>query len=63
MWFNEWYRGWQGPHRNHRISRPQPPRRAYFVHMSHGLPHRQTERDLPPGVRLAYDGLILDVPE
>jgi len=39
------------------------PRRAYFVHMSHGLPHRVTNLGLPPSVRLAYDGLILDVPD
>lgn len=39
------------------------PRRAFFVHMSHNLLHRATERALPPHVRLAYDGLIIDVPE
>jgi phosphoribosyl 1,2-cyclic phosphate phosphodiesterase len=33
------------------------PARAYFTHICHDLPHEQTERQLPPHVRLAYDGL------
>jgi phosphoribosyl 1,2-cyclic phosphate phosphodiesterase len=33
------------------------PRRAYFTHMSHDLGHAETEKHLPPNVRLAYDGL------
>jgi phosphoribosyl 1,2-cyclic phosphate phosphodiesterase len=33
------------------------PRRAYFTHMSHELRHEETERTLPPHIRLAYDGL------
>lgn len=37
------------------------PRRTYFIHMTHDVPHRETEACLPPNVRLAYDGLILDV--
>lgn len=37
------------------------PRRAFFTHLTHDAPHRQTEATLPPGVRLAYDGLVLDV--
>ena len=37
------------------------PRRAYLTHLSHDLPHEETEAMLPPGVFLAYDGLILDV--
>jgi phosphoribosyl 1,2-cyclic phosphate phosphodiesterase len=36
------------------------PRRAFFTHMAHNLDHRSTDAALPPGVRLAYDGLILD---
>lgn len=36
------------------------PRRAYLTHLSHGLDHATTEAALPPGVRLAYDGLSLD---
>lgn len=37
------------------------PRRAFFTHISHDLPHEQTEEQLPPHVRLAYDGLELVV--
>lgn len=37
------------------------PRRAYFTHMAHELPHAETCARLPPGVELAYDGLVLDV--
>ncbi len=39
------------------------PQRAFFVHMAHGLGHRATNTALPTHVRLAYDGLIIDVPE
>lgn len=39
------------------------PERAYFVHMTHQVPHGATEATFPPGVRLAYDGLILTVPD
>jgi len=35
------------------------PRRAYFTHISHDLDHGPTETELPPNVRLAYDGLQL----
>lgn len=32
--------------------------RTYFTHISHKLgPHREVERELPPHVRLGYDGL------
>jgi phosphoribosyl 1,2-cyclic phosphate phosphodiesterase len=33
------------------------PERAYLTHMSHELEHEATNRRLPPGVELAYDGL------
>ena len=36
------------------------PRRAYLTHLSHAFDHGATEADLPPNVRLAYDGLALD---
>jgi phosphoribosyl 1,2-cyclic phosphate phosphodiesterase len=32
-------------------------RRTYFTHMSHDLEHEATNRILPPGMELAYDGL------
>jgi len=36
--------------------------RTYFTHISHDLPHAETCRRLPPGVELAYDGLVLEIP-
>jgi phosphoribosyl 1,2-cyclic phosphate phosphodiesterase len=36
------------------------PKRAFFVHMSHDLGHEETNRTLPPHVRLAHDGLKLE---
>jgi phosphoribosyl 1,2-cyclic phosphate phosphodiesterase len=33
------------------------PQRAYLTHMTHELEHEATNRQLPPGVELAYDGL------
>lgn len=37
------------------------PRRAFFTHICHDLPHEQTERSLPAHIRLAYDGLEIRV--
>ncbi len=37
------------------------PRRAFFTHMCHDLLHERTEAALPPHIRLAYDGLEIDV--
>jgi riboflavin kinase/FMN adenylyltransferase len=37
------------------------PRRAFFTHICHDLPHAQTEKTFPPNVHLAYDGLELEV--
>ena len=36
------------------------PRRAFFTHISHDLPHEETNRSLPQNVRLAHDGLKLE---
>lgn len=36
------------------------PRRAFFTHISHELPHEETNAALPPHVRLAHDGLKLE---
>jgi phosphoribosyl 1,2-cyclic phosphate phosphodiesterase len=36
------------------------PRRAFFTHICHDLPHRETNALLPPGVRLSYDGMKLE---
>ena len=37
------------------------PRRAFFTHICHDLPHARTESRLPPHIRLAYDGLEITV--
>lgn len=37
------------------------PKRAFFTHICHDLPHVRTEETLPPHVRLAYDGLEITV--
>src|SRR5215813_12991565 len=36
------------------------PKRAFFTHICHELPHAATEGTLPPNVRLAYDGMKLE---
>jgi phosphoribosyl 1,2-cyclic phosphate phosphodiesterase len=37
------------------------PRRAFFTHICHDLGHEHTESLLPPNIRLAYDGLELEL--
>ena len=37
------------------------PRRALLTHMAHDLGYAETNARLPPGVELAYDGLVLDI--
>lgn len=37
------------------------PQRAFFTHISHDLPHAHTEEKLQSHIRLAYDGLELEV--
>lgn len=37
------------------------PKRAWFTHISHDLPHEETNARLPRHVRLAYDGLRFEV--
>lgn len=44
-----------------RIVHQLNPRRAFFTHISHDLPHDQTERRLPENVHLAYDGLEISI--
>jgi len=36
------------------------PKRAFFTHICHDLPHEATNATLPPHVRLAYDGMKLE---
>lgn len=33
------------------------PKQAYFTHIAHDLGHAETEKELPPGVHMAYDRL------
>jgi phosphoribosyl 1,2-cyclic phosphate phosphodiesterase len=37
------------------------PKRAFFTHISHDLPHASIDASLPPGVHLAYDGLEIPI--
>ncbi len=37
------------------------PQRTYFMHMCHDVMHATFEASLPDGVRLAYDGLVVEV--
>lgn len=39
------------------------PKRAFFTHICHDLAHAVTEEKLPSNVRLAYDGLEINVGE
>jgi len=36
-------------------------RETYFTHIAHDLGHESTSAELPPGMALAYDGLVLDI--
>ena len=36
---------------------------TYFTHISHSLEHKETEKNLPPNMNLAYDGLEIDLPD
>src|SRR5580704_10500899 len=36
------------------------PKRTFFTHISHDLPHEKTNAALPDNVRLSYDGLKLE---
>lgn len=44
-------------------SRRIAPRRTLFTHMCHDLGHAATSARLPSGFELAYDGLVLEIPE
>jgi phosphoribosyl 1,2-cyclic phosphate phosphodiesterase len=43
-----------------RIVERVKPRRAFFTHICHDLPHEATNAALPPHVRLSHDGMKLD---
>jgi len=42
------------------VARRLAPRQTFLTHMSHELGHAETNARLPPGVALAYDGLVVD---
>jgi phosphoribosyl 1,2-cyclic phosphate phosphodiesterase len=44
------------------IERLQPAR-AFLTHLTHRLDHAATEAQLPPSVRVGYDGLVIEVAE
>ncbi|MCY3023620.1 MAG: MBL fold metallo-hydrolase [Planctomycetota bacterium] len=37
------------------------PQRAWFAHIAHEVDHRALEARLPPHIRVAYDGLVLEI--
>ncbi len=37
------------------------PSRAFLTHISHQLEHHEVENSLPPHIRMAYDGLTLEI--
>jgi len=43
-----------------RIVERLKPKRAFFTHICHDLPHAITNASLPPNVQLSYDGMKLD---
>lgn len=43
-----------------RIVERLKPKRAFFTHICHDLPHEETNATLPANVRLSYDGMKLE---
>jgi len=37
-------------------------RRTYLTHVGHEVQHARVSAELPPGIELAYDGLLVDLP-
>jgi phosphoribosyl 1,2-cyclic phosphate phosphodiesterase len=55
------------PHRSHysfdeaaRVAEQVGARETWFVHMTHSVLHAEDDAGLRPGMRLAYDGLVLE---
>jgi phosphoribosyl 1,2-cyclic phosphate phosphodiesterase len=38
------------------------PQRTAFTHVAHEVDHAGTEARLPAGIRLAYDGMVIECP-
>lgn len=58
------------PHQTHfhlegalEMIRVLAPKEAVLTHLSHAFAHRKVEADLPNGVRLAYDGMMMHWPD
>ena len=56
------------PHRAHlsisqavEVAQKVGARRTFFVHMGHSVKHEEVSGELPEGIRLAYDGLQIEV--
>jgi phosphoribosyl 1,2-cyclic phosphate phosphodiesterase len=45
------------------VARQLAPKRTLFTHIAHRLEHEATNRMLPPGMELAYDGLAIPLGE
>jgi phosphoribosyl 1,2-cyclic phosphate phosphodiesterase len=43
-----------------KIAEEVRPKRTFFTHICHDLPHAATNAALPPGVQLAFDGMKLE---
>ncbi|MBI1725066.1 MAG: MBL fold metallo-hydrolase [Candidatus Tectomicrobia bacterium] len=43
------------------VVRELRPERTYFTHTHHDLEYHETNRKLPPGVEMAYDGLTFEI--
>jgi len=37
------------------------PKQTFFTHIAHEIEHEETNKALPPGIKLAYDGLTVEV--
>lgn len=43
------------------LARELGPDRTFFTHMCHEIEHEETNKSLPPGFELAYDGLQIEI--
>ncbi len=39
------------------------PKRAIFTHMAHGFDYETVMKEMPSGVELAYDGMVIEIQE
>lgn len=45
------------------VAREIQPRRTLLTHLNHDVEYKRTSIGLPPGASLAYDGLVVELPE